>query len=158
MAQATATCTCKYCGGTFYRIKDFPSRKSADDWEAWVANNITVCNACAEKRRREEREKENADAAQESESIGLPQLTGSVKQIAWATTIRMKFVQQIRVQMETVEKRLNEPDASDRAKKMLRAMKSDVTILLSHTAAAWWIENRDYKLKDIMRISKMRNG
>lgn len=158
MAQATATCTCKYCGGTFYRIKDFPSRKSADDWEAWAASNITICNTCAGKHRRKEREQENAATAQESEAMGLPQLTGSAKQIAWATTIRMNFVHQIRIQMETVEKRLNEPDASDQAKKMLQTMESDVTILLSHTDAAWWIENRDYKLKDIMRISKMRQG
>lgn len=155
MAQATATCTCKYCGGTFYRIKDCYNRTDADNWEAWAASNITVCNTCAEKRRREVREKENADAAHESEAMGLPQLTGSVKQIAWATTIRMKFVQQIKLRMEAVEKRLNDPDASDRVKKMLQAMESDVTILLSHTEAAWWIENRDCKLKDIMRISKM---
>lgn len=155
MAQATATCTCKYCGGTFYRIKDCHSRKSADDWESWAASNITVCNTCAGKRRREAREQENAAAAQESEAMGLPQLTGSVKQIAWATTIRMKFIQQIRLRMEAVEKRLNGPDVSDRAKKMLQNMESDVTILLSHTDAAWWIENRDCKLKDLMRISKM---
>lgn len=155
MAQATATCTCKYCGGTFYRIKDCQSRKSADDWESWAVIHINVCNECNKKRRAEKYTQENIVAAQESHSLGLPELTGSEKQIAWATTIRMGFIRQIDIRKETIEQKLNDPESVERAKRMLQNMESDVAILLSHTEAAWWIEHRDYKLKDIVRISKM---
>lgn len=155
MAQATAICTCKYCGREFIRIKDCYNRKDADEWEAWAVDHINTCNECSKKRRAEKYAQENVVAAQESNSLGLPELTGSEKQIAWATTIRMKFIHQINLRKETIEKKLNEPEAVDRAKRMLQSMESDVAVLLSRTEAAWWIENRDYKLKDIVRISKM---
>ena len=97
MAQATATCTCKYCGGTFYRIKDCQSRKSADDWESWAVIHINVCNECNKKRRAEKYTQENIVAAQESHSLGLPELTGSENrlhgqlQFAWDLFGRLTF-------------------------------------------------------------------
>lgn len=46
MAQATAICTCKYCGREFIKIRDCRDREDADEWEAWAVNHINVCNEC----------------------------------------------------------------------------------------------------------------
>lgn len=154
MAEATAKCTCKTCGGTFYRFKTCFNRTDADQWEEWAAENITECNECYRNRQLAKREKENIEAAKKAEEMGLPKLTGTAKQVAWAETIRMKYMDKINARRAKVSEKAANLETAERAQLQLQNMDKGVAILLSHTDARWWIDNQDWSLKYIMRIAK----
>lgn len=85
MARIRMNITCTKCGETFEHIAFRSNRAACDEYEAWAAQNITVCPACF----RAEREAQKTDRA--AEILGeyvLPALTGSEKQIVWAEKIR----------------------------------------------------------------------
>lgn len=74
------------CGHTithdiFGRVRD------RDGKERWLAER--PCLSCC-------REGENAANAQAAAKAGLPALTGSEKQVAWATTVRQKLIGRVR--------------------------------------------------------------
>lgn len=54
------------------------------------------CPACQEIERQAEHERQNRVAAAASAALELPPLTGSEKQVAWATTIRVQFLDKLR--------------------------------------------------------------
>jgi len=70
--------------------------------------------------------------------VGLPDLTGSDKQIDFALQIRLKFVKDIR------ELELNMPD---NAKNSVEAW------LSSKTESNWWINNRCNNAKELLVIN-----
>lgn len=76
MAKATAICKCRKCGKGFIKMTTNASRKEANAWEAWAKENYTLCTDCY----------------RESKEAGLPELTGSEKQIAWAKSLRREFI------------------------------------------------------------------
>ena len=57
MARATATCSCRKCGGTFEKWTTKHNRREADAWEEWAVANFDLCPACY---RQEQREAEEA--------------------------------------------------------------------------------------------------
>lgn len=83
MAKATAECTCRKCGGEFTKVTYKQNRRLADEWEEWAPTYFDLCGDCY----KEEQDQEIAERAE-----GLPELSGSEKQIAWAIKIRDKFV------------------------------------------------------------------
>lgn len=83
MAKATAECTCRKCGGEFTKVTYKQNRRLADEWEEWAPTYFDLCEDCY----KEEQDQEIAERAE-----GLPELSGSEKQIAWAIKIRDKFV------------------------------------------------------------------
>lgn len=87
MAKATAICTCATCGAEFEKIAFKRNRTEANEWEAWAVANIDECPDCYRARLAAERDAENRAAMEDAKATGLPSLTGSDKQIAWATTI-----------------------------------------------------------------------
>lgn len=94
MAKATITCTCAKCGNEFQISRTFVNRREADQWESWAETSgaYTECSDCFKLRKQQEREAANREAAEKSKTAGLPDLTGSEKQIAWATKIRQEFI------------------------------------------------------------------
>lgn len=154
MAKATAKCTCKTCGKTFYRFTNCYNRTKANQWEEWASENITECNECYHKRQLAKREKANIEAAKKAETMNLPKLAGTEKQVAWAETIRMKYMDKINARRAKVSEKAANPETAERAQLQLQNMDKDVAILLSHIDARWWIDNHDWSLKDIMRIVK----
>ena len=57
MAKATATCTCRVCGGTFEKSTTCRNRSEADSWEAWAVKNFDLCPSCYGKQKmQQERE------------------------------------------------------------------------------------------------------
>ena len=92
MAKAYATCTCKHCGKEFEVSAFKRNRKEAASWSDWAARTYDCCNECADRIRAEE----NARNAAEAKEMGLPELVGSPKQIAWAESIRMDMKMCIR--------------------------------------------------------------
>lgn len=51
-----------------------------------------LCPECYKKKIEEEKERKNREAAEKSAEMELPELTGTEKQVAWATTLRMEFI------------------------------------------------------------------
>lgn len=114
MAIVKIICTCKNCGSEFEIRKAKRNRAEADSFKAWAIENITECRECRARRAHEE-------AMQEAE--GLPQLTGSEKQISWAVDIRARVIRIIKSQNPY---QLPDLDA----------------VLKVKTKAGWWIDER----------------
>ena len=131
MALAKAICKCSFCGNDFEFRKKLRNRREADSFETWAIENIVECFDCRQKRRQAEREQENLKAAAKAKEIGLPELKGSTKQIAWAETIRMKARAAINADLE----KMSEQEKSVAA--------PFVEWLFNHEKAAFWIDRRD---------------
>ena len=101
MAKASIEVTCSECGKTYKVEKKCSNRREADEFESWVASQDQhLCSECygkmMAKKRQEERDAENKKAAENSKD--LPPLSGSEKQIAWATTIRAKALEKFKTE------------------------------------------------------------
>lgn len=147
MAKAYANCTCETCGAKFEKVMYGNNRRDADSKAEWAERTFTECPECEEKRVRAEREAENAAAAIEAQESGLPALTGSEKQTAWATTIRQKIYGKLTSALEEKERKVAENEAAgkkvSRAKESCHRVRLFVDWLISeHAAAHWWIDNR----------------
>lgn len=130
MAIAKATCTCGACSELFEVRVNRRNRKEADSFEAWAVENITECNDCKWKRIQAARTAENQAAADAAKEMGLPELTGSQKQIAWAESIRQRGILALK-NLREYEKGPNEITA-----KYFDWIEAQRT-------ASFWIENRD---------------
>lgn len=149
MAKAYANCTCETCGSKFEKIMYGTNRRDADSKAEWAERTFTECPECEEKRVRAEREAENAAAEVKSREAGLPPLTGSEKQTAWATTIRQKIYDTFTAALDEKERRVAENEAAgkkvSRAKESCRRARLFVGwLVLEHVAAHWWIDNREW--------------
>lgn len=78
---------CPSCGSS-YQVSLFGNHKDRE-WK--LENWDWTCDECKEK----ERQEANAQAAAANADAGLPPLTGSKKQIAWAETIRKQKITHI---------------------------------------------------------------
>jgi len=88
MAKVKAVCRCATCGNEFMVEATKPNRKSADDWKKWAEETLDECEECRRKRIEKARAEEAAKAAELAKESGLPELTGTPKQVSWAETIR----------------------------------------------------------------------
>lgn len=133
MAKGTAYCTCAKCGKTFKIEKVCYNRADANQWEAWATDHYDECTDCYKARKAAEREAENAKSAEAASEKGWPELTGTERQVAWATTIREKEVEGL-MRYRRESKRY--PNAVQAFDTCLAAL------LAKRTAASWWIDNR----------------
>jgi hypothetical protein len=131
----------------------------------WIADNrfSGLCPECWEKHLQEEREKANTLAAEKAKEMELPELTGTEKQVAWANTLRQKFIDK----MESVEDAKElfrkakfsyreeccsiQKDTSKEYMKRLFSLENleatKMYILEHYTSASYYIDNRS---KDII--------
>lgn len=140
MAIARAWCTCKTCGQEFEVRVRRNSSSEAKSFEKWAVEHIDECPDCEEKRLREAHDAENAAAAEKAAEAGLPQLTGSAKQIAWAESIRMKIITGLTTMQPGYR-----PIMQDVCKTVAR-------ILTTETRASWWIDHRAYYAVDVYPV------
>ena len=131
MALAKAICKCATCKNKFEFRKKLRNRKDADGFEAWAVENITECFDCRQKRIQAELEQENLKAAAKAKEVGLPELKGSAKQIAWAESIRIKA-------KASIDSDLMAMDEQEKS-----AVAPFVDWLFCHDKAAFWIDRRD---------------
>lgn len=103
MAKAIAICRCATCGKEFEQSAVKRNRREADKWEEWAVSYYDECSECYQKRKERQREEENQKAAELATEAGLPKLTGSDKQVAWAESIRMGFYQVTAAEMERAQ-------------------------------------------------------
>lgn len=138
MAMAVAKCTCKTCGNGFEVRAYKPNRRDANSFEEWAAGNITECKECREKRLNAERAEENAKAMEAAKELGYPELVGTEKQVAWASSIRDAAMTELRDHYLDPLVLSRDP----RAQIIFDGLKD---IMLRHTLASWWIENMRYQ-------------
>lgn len=87
-------------------------------------------------------------AKAQATSVALPSLVGSEKQIAWATTLRAKFVDRVDSQIKTFSAGYGAEEEGREATTILTAMEqARDNILTTHTDSRYWIDNRDDALK-----------
>lgn len=124
--MAKALFSCHACGASV-RV-DGRNRKEADRLAAWHQAQEHLCSDCEF----EAHKQAAAEAATANRAEGLPELTGSEKQIVWAEQLRAGIVLSLEAEVEKVEP--TEPNYG----LLLQAHSR----ILSYQRASWWIDNR----------------
>lgn len=132
MAKAVATCKCKICGTTFEKVAVKRNTREADSWKAWAAQTFDICPACEDKQLAEK----TARLAAEAKASGMPELTGSPKQIAWAEQIRAGKMKEIGEYLEQA-KVACDAETLKRIEHVLGHIRQNMA------KASWWIDNRN---------------
>ena len=99
-----------------------------------------LCHDCYASKLAEERAAESAAAAEAAKDAGLPELTGSEKQIAWAESIRAKQVAEL-IELDKVL--ATAPAKTPEQVEAVRIGREVVADMISRTSAKDWIEGRD---------------
>ena len=102
-----------------------------------------MCPDCYKKWLEEEHQRKNKEAMEEAKEMDLPELTGTEKQIAWANTLRKKFI-------DTVEDRIESLKTKNAPKKTKRYQETLDHILLTKTEAKYYIDNRYQLVEDVI--------
>lgn len=170
MAKSYARCATDGCTKQILFIEQ--NRKLADRKAAWAEDQGYICSECQDKKRLEE----NKKAAEQNATLGLPELTGTEKQILWAEKIRsdklalLDSLPTIPVyQMDAwwswhhfrdfistdEEKEINTQCNRDKSIAFTLAIQLPIVqkglaLLKAQTKASWWIDNRDTKLSAIV--------
>ena len=140
MAKAEIKCTCPECGATHYWSVTCHNRREADNWEQYHADeaNTRLCPECYAKqqaaKRAEAREAENKAAAETAGALGLPELSGSEKQVAWAVSIRQKALDEALSAAAGGSTRVLNDEGRALVAAVLGRMSAE---------ARWWIDHRD---------------
>lgn len=98
-----------------------------------------VCPECYAAQKKAEREAE----LEAAKSAGYPELTGTEKQIAWAESIRHKFMKYADIFFDEFLTDVNneKPEDTEKATEYAENVKS--YILNNYTKASWWIDQRN---------------
>ncbi len=143
MAKARVIIVCKKCGEKFTWSKDCSNREEANKAEEWAVKNIEECPDCTFKAKIKY---ENQKAQELTEELQLPKLEGSEKQIAWANTIRIKFI-------DCYNNLLTSTKKQDKIKKQ-----TFQKIIKNKIHTRFWINNRnetfDKLVEDFMNDEK----
>lgn len=167
MAKAYAKCNCATCGKTFEVTAIKRNCREAESWEKWAATYFDECDDCYKSRIAEERDAENREAAETASASGWATLEGTAKQVAWAETLRVEAVAYCEQQLSGMVEALSHmrEDESVSAEKIKFAEDSIalaeriVVYVKSMTSAKWFIDNRNFGLREYRRIvSGIRSG
>ena len=108
-----------------------------------------TCSECYKKEKEERIKRENEQAKKETETIKLPELTGTEKQITWAITLRLTWLKEAKEELEALKDFLNRhgenstPERVEKAERILKYLnKSIQELLMKETTASFWINNR----------------
>ena len=116
--------------------------KERDRKIEWL--ETTICSECYKAQQAAARETASKQAAKANADAGLPALTGSDKQVAWAETIRRPVVDALIKTRDKVASANRPQWASERAH--VEAVKALATVageIIAQTSAKWWIDNRN---------------
>ena len=135
MAKARVIIVCKKCGEKFTWSKDCSNREEANKAEEWAVKNIEECPDCTFKAKIKY---ENQKAQELTEELQLPKLEGSEKQITWANTIRIKFIEYY-----------NRVKSLPSTKTNKQICENFEDIIQKEITAKYWIDNRYSNIEDL---------
>lgn len=141
--MAYSSFPCAKCGTSVSAGGKQYSRKRADSYAAYCKKRGDICGECTTKALAEKNQK----AAALSVEMGLLELKGSEKQVAWASSIRLAALPMI----DTAMKYLMADALSHDAERLSEEAKREIadaiafigTELKANTEAGWWIDNRN---------------
>ena len=146
MAWTTINYSCGHSG----EQQMYGSHRDRDSKKAWMERGI--CPVCYRKQKEEEKAMASQVAAEQAKAVGLPQLVGSEKQIAWAETIRKDALASTRNTLAPREMvpadKLAAYDVLAKARKTLE----------SEVSAKWWIDNRNTVNKYVANVAMQIEG
>lgn len=125
------------CGHTGWA--DIYGNRAHKERMLYAIENYSLCPECEAKKRAED----SAKAADEAKEKGLPALSGSEKQIAWAETLRQKAwdaVQNCLQMYYMYDKRKANPDLAED----VQLLDGAVDWYFGHTESRWYINNRNW--------------
>ena len=137
--QTTITHTC----GHTETVQMYGSASERDSKAAWLASK--PCQEC-------QRKAQQAQATESAQAQGLPALTGSDKQVAWATTIRAEQlgkVAKMRQEFEATGRKQNVTE--DVMAAQMGQFDALVAKLATQTAASWWIDRRSSSAQALLK-------
>lgn len=139
MAYADYQCKC----GKWLSIQG-KGQADADTKAKWAEGRI-FCPECRA-----------ADAAKQADEQGLPRLSGSEKQVAWASEIREAAIPQIQIGAQSIQV---SDLYSEAAREELRlAIARVANEMIANESAKWWIDNRHFSWKDAIRQDLGKRG
>ena len=150
MAKAKAICKCKYCGNEFEIIAYKYNSRDARDFEKWASDHYDECPECREKRIDAEHDEQARISAEAAKAKGWPELTGSEKQVKWATSIR-------EAELGTAAEEFTRRLKTRHPESYKIAMAAIEQLATTKTKASWWIDNKGYirtPLNDIIMDMK----
>lgn len=102
-----------------------------------------LCPECYSAKLAADRAAASAAAAEQAKATGLPALTGSDKQIAWAETIRANAVAQLAKLSAYLDTADANPAATEAQRTAIRLGRDAIASALAQTEARAWIDSRD---------------
>jgi hypothetical protein len=100
-----------------------------------------MCPECYRRFKEEQKAAANEKAAEESKEMSLPELTGTEKQVTWANTIRVEFINKIHDVIE--ESCFDNFDEEEQRAEYRANRTAPIDYLIKrHTDARFWIDNR----------------
>lgn len=131
MAKTTITRSCGH-QETVNICGPYAGRERQAEYEATKS-----CKACWQAEQDAKRQAANAEAATAAQTAGRPELQGTEKQVAWATTIRETLTAGLEQGRSAVDAN---PKASVEYKAIIGAV---IDRIEAEASAAWWIEHRE---------------
>ncbi len=124
------------CGHT--ETKQLFGKTKDRDWQIKKWEESGLCSDCYRKSIEDAREKANEAAAAAASKLGLPDLIGTEKQVAWATTVRQGFIDEM---LENLAKWEGDHE---------KETKIFEHIIENKLSASWWIDRRDQGARSII--------
>ena len=146
MSVARAICTCKTCGCEFEMTAYKRNRAECNSWSKWASEHYDECDDCRNARISAEREAEAKEAAAAAKEMGLPELEGTHKQIAWAERIRIQFVGEWNEWEPAVVERFQ---AGRKGGVTQESFWETKNYIMSQKKASWWIDHKEDLLDPI---------
>ena len=137
--KETVTYMCSHEG----EVELFGPRRQRDQRIRSI-ERYELCPDCLAKKRAEEA----AAAAEKNAENGLPSLSGTEKQVAWAEQIRAQAVETMSAQADQSRQNSRAPENA------IRSLDLGMQKILANTSAAWWIENRSMILTMYQRACR----
>lgn len=141
MAWTEVTYSCGHTGD----VQIYGARKDREK-AIWVYKTYKLCPDCYEEQLR----KEEQAVLSRAEEYGLPELSGSPKQIAWAMELRDDLIQRFEKEVERLREHKQRACTPDKIAKFEQDVLSVRNFFVSQTESCFWIDCREKRLESIV--------
>ena len=141
MAWTDVTYSCGHTG----EVQIYGARKDREK-AVWIYKNYKLCPDCYEEQRR----KEEQAVLSRAEEYGLPELSGSPKQIAWAMGLRDDLIKRFEELVEKDRGLMQETGTPEEIAKFEQNVLSLRTFFVSQTESRFWIDCREKRVESVV--------